>query len=165
DQDIVPTGAVQWIGGGEDHRVELLAPAGREEEGAVGQLHPGRGDRGEPALARWRRKRATRSEVAPTPLHRVAGGAQRLDSGVERDHRRDLLAQRLVRRPRETVGQVGPDAGSQLGEDAPLAARLADLMAGDLRREDDASLGRRFGAAALLLVARGRREEDDPAAV
>ena len=47
----------------------------------------------------------------------------------------------------------------EVGEDLPLAARLADARAGDLGAEDDAALGGGLGAAVALLVARGRGQE------
>jgi hypothetical protein len=97
--------------------------------------------------------------VAPTPLHLVAGLAERLDPGVGRDDRGDLGPQRLVGRPRERRSQVGSHPGGHVGEQPPLAAGLTH-SAGQLGAEDDAAFGGGLGAAALLLVAGGDRQQE-----
>ena len=77
----------------------------------------------------------------------------------------DLGAQRGGCRPsRSGRPRSGRTRAGELGEDAPLAAGLAERV-GDLRAERDLALGRRARAAALLLVAGGRRQQDDVVAV
>ena len=97
--------------------------------------------------------------MAPAPLHLVAGVGQVLDAGVGRHDLGDLGAQGLVVRPAERRLELGPHPSGHVGEQAPLAAGLADL-ARDLGREGDAALGGGLGAAALLLVAGGHRQQD-----
>ena len=112
----------------------------RARPSAVGKIPPAQ---------RCRPPHCTPSPVVGEPL----------DAGVERHDVGDLLAQRLVVGPVERGLQLGTDPGGHVGEEAPLAAGLADL-AGDLGAEDDATLGGGLGAAALLLVAGGHRQQD-----
>ena len=57
------------------------------------------------------------------------------------------------------MSPIRPDARHDLAKDPPLRFRRSDSPSRNLRREDDASFGRRFGAAARRLVARRGRQQ------
>ncbi len=142
------------------HRVELLPSPRRHGERARRQVGTYGNERCEAGSGARQREDAVHAEVATAPLHLVAGGGQRLDPCVDRDHLGDLLPQLLVAGPGEGVAELGAHPRGHVGEQPPLAARLTDL-ARDLRAEDDPPFGGGLCATSFLLVAGGDREQDD----
>ena len=103
---------------------------------------------------------AAGAQVAAAPLHLVARAWP-----ASRCRRRAGRPPAISARSAWLVGhekrrrEIGADPLGDVGEQAPLAAGLADL-AGQLGAEHDAALGGGLGAAALLLVAGGHRQQD-----
>ena len=130
DEDVVAPGTVQRVDRGEDHRVELLAPAGGDRERPFGQVDGRRFEDREAGPSGRRRERPVGAEVPSTPLDRVTGRRQLLDARVGRDDVGDLGPQVPVGRPGEPLGDLGADPRREVGEDPPLAAGLTDLARG-----------------------------------
>ncbi len=173
-QHVVARCAGQRVALVPDHAVELLAAARADAEAVVGQGRVGRVEergverdrRGVRATVRRREVRATvaLAESRAAPLHLVALRAQRLDAGVDGHRARDLAADRRGVGAAGDPSAFGVDAGEQIEQHLPLAARFADAAAGDLGREHDAAFGRGLRAAARLFVARRRGQQQHGAA-
>jgi hypothetical protein len=104
---------------------------------------------------------ATRGLAAPLEL--VAGLRKGGEAAVARHDALDLRPDRGAAREVDPVVRAGLHRACELEQELPLAARLADRVAVDLGREDDAALGARLGPAVPLLVARARGQEVDDA--
>ena len=161
EEQRVAAGAGERIALGPHHRVELLAPAGREHEAALGHVDRVRRHHAEVRLAVGGREHAAFAQARAADLDRVAGLAQPLDARVARHDARDLGADRAGGLAAEAVGELGAHAARDVGEDLPLRPRLADARAGDLGAERDAPLGGGRRAAAHLLVARRGGQQHD----
>ena len=102
------------------------------------------------AEARRRRPGSRRRSPAGARCRRSSGTTRAISARIA-----SAVSQPNARR------EVGTDAARDVGEDLPLAARLADARARDLGAERDPALGGGRRAAALLLVARRGGQQHD----
>ena len=114
-------------------------------------------------LAVRRCEAAVPVQRSSAPLHLIAFDAQRLDAGVERHGACDLAPDGCRAVEPDLGRAVGKRSCHHVAEHSPLRPRRPDPPSRDFRRKNDAPLGRRLGAAALRLVAGGRRKNQDVA--
>src|SRR6185436_4699768 len=101
------------------------------------------------------------AEPFASPLNLIAGLLQMLDAFISGNRASNLVSNRLGVVKMDQVSGIGSRRLGDEHRDLPLGQGFADPAAWYLGAKKNAALGRGLGAAAALLVASLRRQQDD----